>query len=386
MASRARARIIRAGPSDRRPQRVDLAAAGGFQLLELQLAACGRAASPGWRSAGRPRADVELDQLDARHRAQQIFRGLHHAADSRMPVQRHPLSTRCQEGRSSRDACRNRMNGVMSNGFSPVARSNVGSMFSVNCTKQLGHHDSTSPVLDRASLSMVLPANRDDVSASPVAQLDHAAAMARPAHHFVAGAERIHDVQTQQRNVRRLEHVAPGVEDHVGQFAAVGGRPPVGLCPRRSSASSLSCRCDSTPTSSLILRKFCTPAWRRSSRLGPPGHGKPRHREQKARVDAVVAGLDALAAQHAGLGPFLGLRPGPGPSATMSSTPDTTAWGSASPSPAGPVIGQAVKHAPHLVQASSISSTRPARAASNPVFSMTSNSSFGGMVGAFRAG
>ena len=44
------------------------------------------------------------------------------------------------------------MNGVMSNGFSPVARSNVGSMVSPNCTKQLGHHDSTSPVFDCAQL------------------------------------------------------------------------------------------------------------------------------------------------------------------------------------------------------------------------------------------
>ena len=34
-------------------------------------------------------------------------------------------------------------------------------------------------------------------------------------------------------------------------------------------------------------------------------------------------------------------------------------------------IGQAVKHAPHFVQASSMSSTRPASACSNPVFCMT---------------
>jgi len=60
------------------------------------------------------------------------------------------------------------MNGVMSNGFSPVARSKVGSMFSLNCTKQLGHQASTSPVFDWASLLIVLPAKRDDVSVSPV--------------------------------------------------------------------------------------------------------------------------------------------------------------------------------------------------------------------------
>ena len=49
---------------------------------------------------------------------------------------------------------------------------------------------------------------------------------------------------------------------------------------------------------------------------------------------------------------------GPLPSRRMSSTPDTTAFGSASPRPAGAAIGQALKQAPHLVQASSMSSTR----------------------------
>ena len=37
-------------------------------------------------------------------------------------------------------------------------------------------------------------------------------------------------------------------------------------------------------------------------------HGKPRHREQEARIDAVIAGLDAFATQHAGPGPPFGLR------------------------------------------------------------------------------
>ena len=51
---------------------------------------------------------------------------------------------------------------------------------------------------------------------------------------------------------------------------------------------------------------------------------------------------------------------GPLPSRRMSSTPEITALGSASPSPAGAAIGQASKQAPHLVQASSMSSTRAA--------------------------
>src|SRR5688572_3988656 len=62
---------------------------------------------------------------------------------------------------------------------------------------------------------------------------------------------------------------------------------------------------------------------------------------------------------------------GPLPKRRMSSTPDTTAFGSASPSPAGAAIGQTSKQAPHLVQASSMSSTRAVRADSNPTFSMS---------------
>jgi hypothetical protein len=54
----------------------------------------------------------------------------------------------------------------------------------------------------------------------------------------------------------------------------------------------------------------------------------------------------------------------------MSSTLVTTAFGSASLKPAGPAIGQAVKHAPHVVQASSMSSTRLSRADWKPEMSM----------------
>src|SRR3954466_9267719 len=68
---------------------------------------------------------------------------------------------------------------------------------------------------------------------------------------------------------------------------------------------------------------------------------------------------------------------GPAPERTMSSTPDTTAVGSAPARPAGPAIGQALKQAPHFVQASSISSTRLWSAVSKPEFSIT-------MTGIFR--
>src|SRR5262245_40432414 len=55
---------------------------------------------------------------------------------------------------------------------------------------------------------------------------------------------------------------------------------------------------------------------------------------------------------------------GPSPERTMSSTPAIVACGSAPATPAAPVIGQASKHLPHLVQASSMASTRAVRAVS----------------------
>src|SRR3954468_22432974 len=55
---------------------------------------------------------------------------------------------------------------------------------------------------------------------------------------------------------------------------------------------------------------------------------------------------------------------GPSPIRTMSSTPAIVAFGSASAMPAAPVIGQASKHLPQVVQASSIASTRAERAVS----------------------
>jgi hypothetical protein len=59
------------------------------------------------------------------------------------------------------------MNGVMSNGISPVARSKVGSTVSPNCMTQLGHQASTFLVFDCDSLLMVLAAKRARVSVSP---------------------------------------------------------------------------------------------------------------------------------------------------------------------------------------------------------------------------
>jgi hypothetical protein len=39
-------------------------------------------------------------------------------------------------------------------------------------------------------------------------------------------------------------------------------------------------------------------------RVGPARHLYPRHVQQEARIDAIVAGLDAFARENAGIGPF----------------------------------------------------------------------------------
>ena len=60
------------------------------------------------------------------------------------------------------------MNGVISNGLDPRVFSTVGKVVSVNWVWQLGHQDSTWPVLLAASLSMVASAKRPEVATSPV--------------------------------------------------------------------------------------------------------------------------------------------------------------------------------------------------------------------------
>src|SRR5438309_2731589 len=79
---------------------------------------------------------------------------------------------------------------------------------------------------------------------------------------------------------------------------------------------------------------------------------------------------------------------GPSPSLTRSSTPDTTACGSAPVRPAASVIGHAVKQAPHLVQALTISSTRDDSASSKVVAGMAGSvADFCGFAsGAFEPG
>ena len=38
------------------------------------------------------------------------------------------------------------------------------------------------------------------------------------AHDLIIGAHRVHNVEAEQRDVRRLQHVTAGVEHHIRQF------------------------------------------------------------------------------------------------------------------------------------------------------------------------
>ena len=59
------------------------------------------------------------------------------------------------------------------------------------------------------------------------AHLHDAAAMSRPAHDVISNAERVHDVERKQRDMRRLEHVAAGIKDEIGNSLGIlhRGRP-----------------------------------------------------------------------------------------------------------------------------------------------------------------
>ena len=71
-----------------RDQRIDAGRARGLELLELQL---GLELRQGGEvdALQADRRHVELDDLDAGHREQQLLGRLHHAGDARMAVQRH---------------------------------------------------------------------------------------------------------------------------------------------------------------------------------------------------------------------------------------------------------------------------------------------------------
>ena len=165
---------------------------------------------------------MQIDDLDAGHGAQNILGGFDHAVQCRDGGAARSASAPARAAAAAAGrAClrRNSVNGVISNGFAPRVFSTVGSVVSVNCTWHDGHHDSTCPLLLCDSLSMRALAEAAGGRDVADAHLHDAAAMGRAAHDLIGDAERIHDVERQQRDVRRLEHVAAGVEHEVGFLA-----------------------------------------------------------------------------------------------------------------------------------------------------------------------
>ena len=99
-------------------------------------------------------------------------------------------------------------------------------------------------------------------------ELEDAAAVRRTAEDLVARADAVEDVHAEQRDVRRLHHVAAEVEHDVGR-----GTRSSACAERvtRATRSAGSCRRESTFTPcDIVLNAFC-PAARRSALRLPPG-------------------------------------------------------------------------------------------------------------------
>ena len=191
------------------------------------------------------------------------------------------------------------------------------------------------------------------------------------AHHIVGNAERVHDVERQKRDVRRLEHVAAGVEHEVRALAWLGRRAAVQPLadalaePRDIGVVELHARqhVGAVGDQAEILDALLAPLARL---VLLSRHGHARHCQRKRGLTP---------SGHASMQSPVSAQPlaqafaaaGPSPLRTISKMPAITALGAASPTPAGPVTGQISTHLPHCVQASSMSAVRAAKADSNAV-------------------
>ena len=72
---------------------------------------------------------------------------------------------------------------------------------------------------------------------------------------------RVHDIEREQRDVRRLEHVAAGVEHEIRPLVASAAAASA-FWPSRASNSSSSCMREMWVTSRATLRKSSTPCLR----------------------------------------------------------------------------------------------------------------------------
>jgi hypothetical protein len=200
----------------------------------------------------------------------------------------------------------------------------------------------------------------------PGAHLYDAAAMGRPAHRPIGGADDIHDIERQQRDVRRLEHVAAGVEHEIRpRFFPGGVLRAVGLLPQPRQQLIVELHARDMGHVARDLAETVDPHFALLPRfVCRARHGGPRQRQHKAGIDAVIAGLMHSPERRQALA-HVRAASLPSPWRRMSTTPASTARGSASATPAASVIGQTSKHLPHCVQASAMAAMRADKADSN---------------------
>ena len=129
--------------------------------------------------------------------------------------------------------------------------------------------------------------------------------MAGSAHHPMADRKRVHDVEREQGNMRCLEHVATSVEHEIRRFIRGRYRRWALAQPHERCAAKLQARQRGDVAAGLAELDHAVVAAIGEIKILSP-HSAPRHRQKEARIDAIVAGLDAGPAQHAGCCPPAG--------------------------------------------------------------------------------
>ena len=272
--------------------------------LLLEVGQCGQIV------AHQPRRRLmQVDQLDPGHGVQHLLGGFHHAGDAGMAVQRDPhldalaqqraqlSETIAQEEHERRHLERPRAAHPLDLRHRHFADLDLAGRTPRDHLSGLALRQLVDRRLGHPAVGLGVAR----------AQPHHAAAMGRPAHHLPGHAERVHDVEREQRDVRRLQHIAAGVEHEV--------RP---LRSRARAETWASVGHLSEPLEQRIvelhLGEIAHVAIDQAERLDAAlaqlgrgrlrfGHGGARDREQEARVDAVVAGAHAVSAHHAGVRP-----------------------------------------------------------------------------------
>src|SRR5271167_2643340 len=193
------------------------------------------------------------------------------------------------------------------------------------------------------------------------AELVDAAALPRATHDLVVDAEKVEGVEAQKRDVRGLQDIAAGIEDHIRRVPA-----------RRRGLSSNACQGlgrQLQPRQDTHPRLIFWKPWRQRALSG----ASPVWRRAKPRASCTMSrGL--IPCWHAGMQLPLPLHTDaqriasvvPLPPEIKSTMPAAVSVASACPRPAGPTMGQARKQSPQRVQASAIPSPRARKSSTYP--------------------